>query len=134
MKTNFSIPQRECKPKGTGWQQGLLALCLVAPLAAFGHGHDQDIATRLKAAGQVIPLQQVLDQVAKDYPGQVLRVELEDDDDACEGKDRTQPCEPRWVYELKILQSEGRVIKLEIDARDGQVLSMRRRDAQGRHR
>lgn len=134
MKTNLLTTQQECKAKATRWSQRLLALCLAAPLAAFGHGHDQDIATRLKAAGLVIPLQQVLDQVAKDYPGQVLKVELEDDDDACEGKDRSQPCEPRWVYELKILQSEGRVIKLEIDARDGQVVSMRQRDAGGRRR
>ncbi|HUH40213.1 MAG TPA: PepSY domain-containing protein [Castellaniella sp.] len=132
MKTTLSITRQDCTAKGARWGQGLLALCLLAPLAAFGHGHDQDIATRLKAAGQVIPLQQVLDQVAKDYPGQVLRVELEDDDDACEGKDRSPPCEPRWVYELKILQSEGRVIKLEIDARNGQVVKMRQRDAEGR--
>ena len=31
----------------------------------------------------------------------------------------------RWVYELKLLQNDGRLLKLAVDARDGLVLKER---------
>ena len=31
----------------------------------------------------------------------------------------------RWVYELKLLQPNGGLMKLEVDARDGTVLRQR---------
>ncbi|MER1966040.1 PepSY domain-containing protein [Castellaniella sp. GW247-6E4] len=105
-----------------------LALCLAlaAPVLASAHSHDQDLAGRLQAAGEVLPLQEVLGLVARDYPGQVLRVEFEDDED-CVRDARPAACPSRWIYELRILQSEGRLVKLKVDARDGRILSVKRR-------
>ena len=33
----------------------------------------------------------------------------------------------RWVYEIKLLQPGGRLVKLEVDAATGQVLRLRER-------
>jgi uncharacterized membrane protein YkoI len=44
----------------------------------------------------------------------VLEVELEQDDG-------------RWIYEIKLLQSGGRLVKLELDAASGAVLQRKER-------
>jgi uncharacterized membrane protein YkoI len=87
-----------------------LSLALLLGQAQASSDHDRARAALL--AGEVRPLAQVLAQVARTHPGQVLEVELEREDG-------------RWVYELKLLQSNGRLLKLEVDARDGQVLRER---------
>jgi uncharacterized membrane protein YkoI len=99
----------------------MLAGALVLGLWTTGagaHNHDRDMAEQLQALGEVRPLQDVLAQVARDYPGQVLKVdfEREDDDDDC------LKCRGRWIYELKLLQDQGRMTKLKIDARTGETL------------
>ena len=48
----------------------------------------------------------------REHPGQVLEVELERDDG-------------RWIYEVKLLQAGGRLVKLELDAASGAVLKRR---------
>jgi len=102
-------------------RRGMLAAALALGLWSTGagaHNHDRDMAERLQALGEVRPLQAVLEQVAHDYPGQVLKVdfEREDDDDDC------RACRGRWIYELKLLQDQGRLTKLKIDARTGETL------------
>ena len=94
-----------------------LALALWATVAG-AHNHDRDMAERLQAMGEVRPLQDILAQVARDYPGQILKVdfEREGDDDDC------LACRDRWIYELKLLQDQGRMTKLRIDARTGETL------------
>ncbi|MGB6241057.1 MAG: PepSY domain-containing protein [Castellaniella sp.] len=101
----------------------VLALGGVWATGAQAHNHDREKAERLQAMGEVLPLQTVLAQVAKDYPGQVLKVEF-DEDDGCK---RGETCPDRWVYELKILQDGGRLVKIKVDARTGQVLWVGRR-------
>ena len=48
----------------------------------------------------------MLDRVERDYPGQVVKVEFEEDDG-------------EFIYEIRLLQSGGGLIKMKIDARDG---------------
>lgn len=91
---------------------GLLALTGPAPAHAGG---DHDRARAAVEAGEVLPLKLVLERLEREYPGQVLAVELERE-------------HGRWVYEIKLLQSEGRIVKLELDARTGDVLKRRVRD------
>lgn len=64
----------------------------------------------------------MLDRVERDYPGQVVKVEFEEDDG-------------EFIYEIRLLQSGGGLIKMKIDARDGRVLSVKGRDIQfrGKH-
>ncbi len=87
---------------------------------AQASSHDRDMAEVLQAQGQVLPLQEVLAKVQQKYPGQVLKVEFEDDDDHCKKKD--PDCEEIWVYEFKIMQAEGRLVKLKVDASSGEIL------------
>ena len=87
-----------------------LALSLALAPAALADGErDHDRARAALRAGEVLPLAIILERVAQQNPGQVLEVELERDDG-------------RWIYELKLLQHSGTLVKLKVDARDGMVL------------
>lgn len=91
---------------------GLLALALAGPPALADD--DQDRARAAVQAGRVLPLKTVLERLERDHPGQVLEVELEEEDG-------------RWVYEIKLLQPGGRLVKLELDAGSGELLRRQER-------
>jgi hypothetical protein len=90
----------------------------VAP-AVTGSGGDHDRARQALEAGEVLPLRTILDRVEREYPGQVLEVELESDGG-------------RWVYEIRTLRSGGSLVKLKGEARDGTVLGVKAREAGGK--
>ena len=87
------------------WAGGLL----LAPAMASPREHDHDRAERAVQAGQVLSLQSMLQKLQLQYPGQVLEVELEDDDG-------------RWIYEVKLLQADGQLLKIKLDAQTAEVL------------
>lgn len=89
---------------------GLLIAALGAMPSHAGDAHDHDRARRAVEAGEILPLRTVLERVERDYPGQVMEVELEQKGD-------------RWVYEIKVLRTGGALIKLKIDGRDGRLLN-----------
>ena len=70
---------------------------------------EQDRARAAVQAGKVLPLKTLLERLDREHPGQVLEVELEQD-------------EGRWIYEIKLLQPGGRLVKLELDAASGALL------------
>ena len=72
---------------------------------------DHDAARRAYQRGEILPLSQILQRVLKVTPGEVLEVELDDDDG-------------RPIYEIEILERSGRVLEFEIDARSGAVLKV----------
>ena len=86
-----------------------LLLAAAPGWAPAGEGRDHDRARAAVAAGEVMPLPRLLQQVQKAYPGQVLEVELERE-------------HGRWAYELRLLQPDGRLLKLQVDARTGEVM------------
>lgn len=90
-----------------------LSAVLAWPLAHADSDHDR--ARDAVQTGQVLPLKTVLDRLEREHPGQVLEVELERDDG-------------RWIYEVKLLQAGGRLVKLELDAASGEWLKHRVRD------
>jgi len=92
------------------------ALGWAAPARASDDDHEQ--AQRAVQAGEVMPLHSVLARLAREYPGQVLDVELEREDG-------------RWVYEIKLLQPGGQRVKLKLDARSAELIE--RRDRRERH-
>jgi uncharacterized iron-regulated membrane protein len=91
----------------------VLAAMLWAGQPALADG-DHDRARAAVQAGEVLPLKTVLERVARSHPGEVLEVELEPEDG-------------RWVYEIKLLQAGGRLVKLEVDAATGEVLRSKQR-------
>ncbi|MBS0392371.1 MAG: PepSY domain-containing protein [Comamonadaceae bacterium] len=76
---------------------------------------DHDRARQALQQGQVLPLRQVLDKVEREYQGQVLKIEFERDDG-------------RYVYDIRLLQKDGRMAKLKVDAVDGRVLKIKRKE------
>lgn len=98
----------------------LTALMLSAwTLPGRADSDDHERARQALEAGEVLPLRTVLDRIEPDYPGQVMEVELEREDGV-------------WVYDIKLLRAGGILVKLEVDARDGSVLGVKRRD-RGKH-
>ncbi|PKO88030.1 MAG: hypothetical protein CVU16_14710 [Betaproteobacteria bacterium HGW-Betaproteobacteria-10] len=80
--------------------------------------HDHDRARQALEAGEVLPLRTILERIEREYPGQVIDVELE-------RKDRRG--DVRWVYEIKLLRRGGNLVKLKVDARDGTVIGTKSR-------
>lgn len=99
----------------------LLALAFAGMPARADGDHDRARAAVL--AGQVLPLGTVLERLAREHPGQVLKVELESE-------------RGRWIYEVRLLQSGGRLTQLHIDAATGDILARRdkSRDRDGTER
>lgn len=95
----------------------VLAGLLAAPLAQASD-KDHERARQAVQAGQVMPLLAVLEKLATTHPGQVLEVELE--------RERRNGNEV-WVYEIKLLQTDGQLLKLELDAKTAEVLRSKMR-------
>ena len=99
-----------------GLRAALSAALLLALLGAgtghAGDGHDHDRARRALESGEILPLRTILERVERDYPGQIMEVELERED-------------ARWIYEIKLLRTGGALVKIEIDARDGALLGIK---------
>jgi uncharacterized membrane protein YkoI len=91
------------------WKRVLVvALILIAALAVgvswSGADEDQESAPKV---GEVATLRSLLALVHKTHPGQILEVELEQEEF---GEKNI------WIYEVKILSHKGRVYELEYDA------------------
>lgn len=85
---------------------------LAAATASADEGHDE--ARRLKEAGAILPLEQVLAKARAAYPaGRVIEAELE--------RERG-----RYIYEIKLVDEQGRVRELKYDARSGEWIQRER--------
>jgi uncharacterized membrane protein YkoI len=97
------------------------AALLSGAQASDKRDHDHERARAAVLAGEVMPLADLLARLQRTHPGQVLELELERE-------------HGRWLYEVKLLQSNGQLVKLELDARSGSVLSVKRRQDRARDR
>ena len=68
--------------------------------------------TALSWFRQILPLSTVLQKLEREQAGQVLEIELE-------------PLADRWMYEVKLLQTGGQLLRLEVDATTGEVIGRR---------
>ncbi|MGE5155788.1 MAG: PepSY domain-containing protein [Bdellovibrio bacteriovorus] len=112
----------------------LLCLALTATLAAIpaaadkGRGSDDgdrrewadedrshDRARRATERGEILPLTVIYERALARLPGRVLEAELE----------RKHGL---WVYELKILDADGRLYEVHLDAGTGAVLKQEEDD------
>jgi uncharacterized membrane protein YkoI len=88
-------------------------------------GSDHERARRAVEAGEIKPLNEVLERVQRDYRGEVLDVELEDDDDFGAR---------RMVYEVKVISPEGAVSKIFVDAKNLDILKVKSKGTERRKR
>ncbi len=71
---------------------------------------SQDEALRLREAGRILPLEQLLAIIQARHPeSRLLEVELEEE-------------EGIYIYEVELITRQGAVRELEIDAKGGDVL------------
>lgn len=104
--------------------RGLLCAAMLACAGASAiASEDHDRARKALEAGEVLPLRTILEKVERDFPGQVVDVELErsHERDNAGGSGR-------WIYEIKLLRTNGALVKLKLDARDGTLITQKGRD------
>lgn len=91
---------------------GILVLTVLALLGeATARDLDHDEALRLRREGSILPLEQLIQSALGRYPGAtLLEAELEQEQGVL-------------VYEVELLTAQGVVRELELDAREGRILS-----------
>jgi uncharacterized membrane protein YkoI len=70
---------------------------------------DQIEARRLLQRGEILPLGRILAIVQERVPGDIIEVELDHSE------------KHGWEYEVKVLAANGRVLEVDVNARDGTI-------------
>ncbi len=92
---------------------GLAALLLTGTVAQADDDHDR--ALEALREGRILPLERIAQTARERFDGEILDVELEDEDGG-------------FRYELKLMGTDGRIWKLEYDAATGALLHAKARD------
>lgn len=87
---------------------------------AYADRGDQDRARAALLRGEVEPLSKALTVIEQNFEGDVIEVELEEDDKFAGGE--------RLIYEVKVLTPTGLVMKVKLDAKTLEILSHRVKD------
>ncbi|MDR6288144.1 putative membrane protein YkoI [Inquilinus ginsengisoli] len=91
--------------------RSILVLFIVLALPPAGFGDDHDRARAARERGEIRPLEDILPSVRQRFPGDVVRIELENEHD-------------RWIYEIKLISPDGRLVELDVDAGSGDVIEV----------
>jgi len=96
----------------------LAALLAAGPALADDHGHgrgsgddDHDLARELYEHGDIKPLAEVLAAVGQRVPGDVVAVDLIQDQD------------DHWIYVVQVVTADGRRIVVDVNATDASILN-----------
>lgn len=76
---------------------------------------DQALARKLRASGEILPLEKIAAKARSVKPGELLETELEHD-------------HGHYIYEVEILDKAGQVWELKLDARTADLLKLERDD------
>ncbi len=91
----------------------LPATMIVALITGTGFSEETHYrAKRLKEAGDILPLEKIIERAREKYTGTVLETELEEK-------------KGRLIYEIELLDKNGVVRELKFDARTGELLKMK---------
>jgi uncharacterized membrane protein YkoI len=91
---------------------GILVFC--AALSVAQADNDRQTARELLQSGQIVSIDALLKKVQTEFPGHILKIKLDDEDDAQSG----------WVYETKILREDGVVMEIEYDAKSLDIVKV----------
>lgn len=89
--------------------------CAVLVTGNLPADDDHWEAHRLRQSGAILPLETILESLNRVRPGRILEVELEQKQGA-------------YIYEIELLDPQGRVWELGIDATTGALLDAERED------
>ena len=87
----------------------LVAFMLLSPFHVALADDDHIEARRLLETGEILPLEMILKNVKQTFPGKILDIELEREDQ-------------QIVYEVELLGEDGVVREFYINARTGKVI------------
>ncbi|MDA9433999.1 peptidase [Bradyrhizobium sp. CCBAU 51627] len=87
----------------------ILAAALVAASSgAPSLARDHDDARQAVEAGEIRPFADILNVVKEKLPGEVVGVKLEREAGA-------------WMYELRVVDDQGRLFEIHVNAKSGEV-------------
>lgn len=90
----------------------LAALLAQSPVMA---DDDQDKAHRLRQQGTILPLEKIIQAARNIHPGRIVEAEL----------DRERGV---YVYEIEIVDNNGRVWEMKFNAKDATLISSEQED------
>jgi len=96
----------------------LLSVILLLTITVFSYADKDKDYIRAKEwldAGDILPLESILQKAREKYQGKILEIELEQEDN-------------QLVYEIELLTLNGNVIELLFDAKTGKLLSTKEED------
>ena len=93
----------------------LATFLLLSPLRTALADDDHIEARRLLDAGKILPLEVILKNVRQEFPGKILDLKLENDDH-------------QIMYEVELLDKDGVVKEVHVNAKTGKVLLNRKDD------
>ncbi len=92
---------------------GLFALLLAGgSMLAFA---SQKQARELLKNGQILSLEIILEKAKSIKPGRIIETDLDEDDG-------------QYIYEIELLDEQGRIWELELDAKTGELLELENED------
>lgn len=97
------------------WILSACLLLMLAPFAGILADSDHMEARRLVETGSILPLERVLESVHRRWSGRILEVELE--------RKRGG-----YIYEIELLDDQGAVWEMKIDAVTGKLLETEQED------
>lgn len=92
-----------------------LFFSLAWPAAGVLAKDGQSEARRLQAAGQILPLEKIIRSAQTVKAGEVLEVEFDHNDG-------------RYIYEVEIVDAQGQVWEMDLDARNGKLIVLEKED------
>lgn len=96
------------------------ALCFFAVAPASADDDWRKLHEEVQA-GRIKPLGDILDSLLRDWEGQVIDVDFEENDG-------------RRLYEIELLGPEGQVVEFEVDAVTGELIGIEGNDINGMKR
>lgn len=77
------------------------------------YASDHERAHALLEKGEILSLTEILSKTSSQVPGKLLAIELEEKDN-------------RITYEIEFLRSDGVVMKMYVDAKTAEIISLER--------
>lgn len=111
MFTDCLIPATDDRRMHKNLLSTMVAIACVLGVTASAHGQrrDHDTARKAVAAGERLPLSTILAGIEASHGGRILEIER----DTFKGRE---------IYEIELLQDDGRVIELSVDAGNGEII------------
>jgi len=75
------------------------------------HDDDHKYADQARRSGDTVPLRDILSTVRETHNGEIVGIEFKNEDNL-------------WVYEIKMIATDGRYIEIYVDAKSNKILKV----------